>query len=379
MASPVKATSSLILLLVGAFLVWASVFEVDQTVRAQGQVIPEKRTQVIQVADGGVLAALHVSEGQEVKAGDVIAVLEKDRAVAGVEEGRARLAALEATFIRAQAEAQVSEPDFGNLAVDYPDIVAAQEALFIQNRQALQDEASKLEDGLEVARSEWSLHQDLLETGDVSQVEVMRLQRQVLDLEGRLSAARHRYATAARKEMTQVQDSIAIERFKLDQRNDILDHTNIVAPVAGVVKYLRINTLGGVLRQGDELMQISPTGGDLIIETKISPADIAQLELGLPATVKLDAYDYTVYGALEGTLEYISSDTLTEQGPEGQSAVYYRAHVYVQQNQINPKLKSESLKPGMTAAVDVQIDKRSVLRYIAKPVLRAFDGALTQK
>ncbi len=372
-------TSSLLTLILAAFLIWASFFEVDQTVRAQGQVIPEKRTQVIQVADGGVLANLRVSEGQRVKAGEVIAVLEKERAIAGVQEGHAKLAALEAALIRAEAETLETNPDFGELVENYPNIVAAQQALFLQNEHALRDKVNKIMEALKVVRSEWQLHKKLLATGDVSQVEVMGLERQVIDIEARQEAARHTYITEAQKEVARLQGEISIQRFRLDKQQDVLNHTNVIAPATGVVKYLRVNTLGAVLRAGDELMQISPTGSELIVEVKVSPIDIGQLSIGLPVIVKLDAYDYTVYGALQGRLHYISSDTLAERGPSGQSLVYYRTHVYMLPEQTNPKIKLEFLKPGMTASVDIQVNKRSILRYLAKPVLRAFDGALNQK
>jgi adhesin transport system membrane fusion protein len=149
--------------------------------------------------------------------------------------------------------------------------------------------------------------------------------------------------------------------------------------VAGIVKYLRVNTVGGVLRAGDELMQISPTESDMVIEAKINPVDIGQLELGLPVQVKLDAFDFSVYGMLIGKLTYLSSDTLVEQGANGQSMSYYRAHVRIDASQANAMLARVPLKPGMTSTIDIKTRTRSVLRYLLKPVIRTFSGALNER
>ena len=157
----------------------------------------------------------------------------------------------------------------------------------------------------------------------------------------------------------------------------------MTAPIAGVVKYLKLTTIGGVLRAGDELMQISPTEGEMVFEVKINPADIGQLSIGLPVSIKLDAFDYSVYGSLEGTLTYLSSDTLAEQGASGQTSTYYRAQVRIDAERAkthpNPKLASVELKPGMTATVDIRTGNRSVLKYLAKPVYKAFGGAMNER
>jgi adhesin transport system membrane fusion protein len=146
-----------------------------------------------------------------------------------------------------------------------------------------------------------------------------------------------------------------------------------------VVKTLKITTIGGVLRAGDELMQISPIDGDRVIEVKINPADIGQLRTGLPVTIRLDAFDYSVYGTLQGTLSYISADTLTEQAGGGPATSFYRAHVRLDADSGNPKLPYASLKPGMTATVDIRTASRSVLHYLAKPVFKGFGGAMNER
>jgi len=373
---------SLIVVLAAMFVVflsWAAWFEIDQTVRAQGSVITSARTQIIQAADGGVLAEILVQEGQEVKSGQRLAVLEKDRSNAAYEESRSKVAALQAGLIRARAESNETKPVFPASVRAYPEFVAAQERLYAQKRASLSDATIALEDALKLAREELQMNQTLLKAGDVSRIEVMRALRQVSDLEARLSETRNKYAQEARQEVTRLEDELSSQRYKLEERRSVLEHTDLIAPVAGIVKYLRVNTVGGVLRAGDELMQISPTESDMVIEAKINPVDIGQLELGLPVQVKLDAFDFSVYGMLTGKLSYLSSDTLVEQGPNGQSMSYYRAHVRIDASQANVMLARVPLKPGMTSTIDIKTRTRSVLRYLLKPVIRTFSGALNER
>jgi adhesin transport system membrane fusion protein len=363
------------------FLGWASIFQLDQTVRAQGQVIPISRTQIIQAADGGVLSQILVHEGQIVKAGQTLAVLERDRSNASFQESRAKDAALAIALARAQAEASGTAPNFGTKFKEFPQFVAAQQALYTQRKLSMQEELATLRQSIDMAQEELRMHEALMTTGDTSQLEVMRAKRQVAEIQGRMSAVRNKYMQDARQEASKLAEDLASSRYKVEERQDILGHTELTAPVDGVVKYMKVTTIGGVLRAGDELMQISPTNGEMIIEVKVNPVDIGQLKVGLPASVKLDAFDYSVYGNLQGTLSYISSDTLTDQGTNGQATTYYRAQIRLDEQQIkaNVKLADVALKPGMTSTVDIRTNSRSVLKYMTKPIFKAFSGALNER
>jgi adhesin transport system membrane fusion protein len=373
----------LLLVALTVFVLWAALFEIDQSVRAHGQIIPVARTQVIQAADGGVLEKLLVEEGQRVKAGQTLAVLERERSTAGLDESLARQAGLTAALVRAQAEAAEQAPKFGPGLGRYPEFVMAQQALYLQRRRGLQEELATLNAALEMAREEQRMNEILFKNGDTSQLEVMRARRQVGDIEGKINATRNKYLQDARAEVIKLSEDLASNRYKLDERQSILGKTTLSAPIAGVVKYLKVTTIGGVLRAGDEIMQISPTEGEMVFELKVNPADIGQLKLGLPAAIRLDAFDYSVYGSLRGKLIYLSSDTLAEQGANGQVSSYYRAQVRLDPEQaraqLNPKLADEDLKPGMTATVDILTGQRSVLKYLAKPVFKAFAGALNER
>jgi adhesin transport system membrane fusion protein len=363
------------------FLTWSVLSDIDQSVRAQGQIVPLARTQVIQAADGGVLSRILVQEGQKVEAGQPLAELERERSNAAFEERRAHDAALALALIRAKAEASGQVPQFGSQYREYAEFITTQQALYEQRKRSLREETAALQDSLGMAQEELRMNEDLFKTGDTSRVEVMRARRQVTELQGRLQAVTNKYLQDARQEAAKLADELSSSRYKLEEQKSVLDHATLTAPVAGIVKYMKVTTIGGVLRPGDELMQISPTDGAMVVEVRVNPADIGQLKLGLPAFVKLDAFDYSIYGNLQGTLSYISSDTLSEQGANGQTATFYRARVHIAQPalQANPQLAAIALKPGMTATVDLRTASRSVLQYLAKPIFKAFSGALNER
>ena len=368
-------------LAVAIFIVWANFFEIDAAVKASGKVIPTARTQIVQVADGGVLAELLVEEGQYVQEGERLAVLEKIRANASFEGVRADAAAINAALTRAVAESQKKAPIFGPEFDEYNEFVLAQTRLYIQRKKTLTDRLMSLDKSRDLAQQEFSMYEDLFSTGDSSRLEVMRAEKQLSELEGEVLAVNNKYMEDARLEVSKLKAELSNTLYKLDEKSDFLQHTDIFAPQTGIVKHLKMNTVGGVLRSGDELMQISPTESILVVEVHLSPADIGQLSLGLPTTVSLGAFDYTIYGSIEGELTYMSSDTLTEKGPDGRDETYYRAHITIadEYRQINPKFKGLDLKPGMTADINIMTDRRSIITYLSKPITRAFGGALTEK
>jgi len=361
------------------FGVWASWFKLDQTVRAPGQLVTETRTQIIQAADGGVIKTIYVAEGDSVIQGDVIATLEDERANAGVEEGRAKVIALSAALTRARAQAKNLSLNFTKEELAYPHIVKEQAALFTQAAQGLAAELATGQTALAIAKEELTINESLFATGDASRLDVMRSRRQVVELQGKLTTINNEFKQRAHEEVTQLQQQLISEQYKLLERKSILKHTELRAPLDGVVKSLRIDTVGGVLRAGDELLQISPADTELFVELKINPADIGSLKMGMPASIKIDAFDYTIYGGLTGTLTYLSSDTLSQEAADGQSSVFYKALVKIDKRSTNPKLLLSDLKAGMTSGVDIQTGTRTVLEYIMKPVTRAFQGAGSER
>ena len=378
-----------------AFMVWANLFELDQTVRSSGQVIASARNQIIQAADGGVLTHLMVSEGEHVRAGQIVAQLETIRSEASFQEVNGKLLALQAALIRAQAESSEQELKFDAKFDPQQKFKLGQQQIYLQKKQSLEDDLTLLRAGLKLSEEELNISQQLFKSGDLSQVEVMKAQRQVHDSQGRINSLRNKYLQDAKQDVIRLEDEISSNRYKLHERQSLLDHSTLTTPVAGIVKILRINTVGGVLRAGDELMHISPTESAQVIEAKINPSDIGELEIGMPVNIKLDAFDDSVDGMLQGTLSYISSDTLSEAGPGGSTQTYYRIQVALDTAQATHPSKLDStrplaagpvqrlnmtnLKPGMTATLDIRTRTRTVMHYLTKPVQKAFSGALHER
>ncbi|MEY4448209.1 MAG: Type secretion system rane fusion protein PrsE [Pseudomonadota bacterium] len=377
------------------FVAWANLFELDQTVRSSGQVIASARNQVIQAADGGVLTQLMVSEGEHVRAGQIVAQLETTRSEASFQEVNGKLLALQAALIRAKAESSEQELKFDAKFDPQQKFKLGQQQIYLQKKQSLEDDLTFLRAGLKLSEEELRISQQLYKSGDLSQVEVMKAQRQVHDSQGRINSLRNKYLQDAKQDVIRLEDEISSNRYKLHERQSLLDHSTLTTPVAGIVKILRINTVGGVLRAGDELMHISPTESAQVIEAKINPRDIGELEIGMPVSIKLDAFDFSVYGMLQGNLSYISSDTLSEAGPGGSTQTYYRIQVALDPAQAthptklaSPKslisgpiqrLNMTSLKPGMTATLDIRTRTRTIMHYLTKPVQKAFSGALHER
>ncbi|ALK92584.1 HlyD family efflux transporter periplasmic adaptor subunit [Limnohabitans sp. 103DPR2] len=386
------------LLLLGllSFLGWASLSHMDQTVRSNGQVIAASRNQIIQAADGGVLTKLLVTEGQQVHAGQALAMLETTRTEASYQEVKSKLSALHAALARANAESSGQALAFHKNDAVNTAFQSGQAQVYLQRKQGHLDELKLLRAGLELSEDELRMSQSLLKTGDVSQLEMMRAQRQVHETQGRIAGVQNKYLQDAKQDVIRLQEEISTNQFKLNERQSLLDHSVLTTPVDGVVKFMRINTVGGVLRAGDELMHISPSTGGYIVEAKINPSDIGELRIGQPVSLKLDAFDYSVYGMLNGTLSYISSDTFTDSTASGATQVFYRIQVQIDpntpsesaqtlgnaslySNQAAHRLRLSDLKPGMTATLDIRTRSRSVLQYLAKPVQKAFSGALHER
>lgn len=384
MSAAIQPRISLLWMLTGVVVLlvaFAAVFEIDAGVRAQGQVIPGSRTQVVQAVDGGMLVALHVREGDTVKAGQNLAEFEPNRAQAGFDQSKAEVASRKISLIRASAELSGKAPVYTKERRAWPSYVEAQLGIYRQRKRSLEEEVSVLKGSMKLANEELRMNRRLFQGGDVSRSEVMRAERQVLELQARINAARNKYFQDTRVEVAKLEDELTTSRYKLDERQNVLQHTDLVSPMDGVVKVVRVTTVGGVLKPGDELMQISPVDDELLIEIKVNPADVGQLRTGLPVSLRLDAFDSSIYGKLIGSLRYISPDTLSEQGSNGQTQTYYRALVALdwRANPATQRIRPQDIKPGMTATADVLTGQRSILHYLAKPVTRAFSGALMQR
>lgn len=364
---------------IAGFLVWANWAELDQITRASGQVIASSRNQVIQAPDGGVLAALPVREGAQVKRGELLARFDKTRTEAGYLESAAKAAALNATIARLNAEIFGGTPKFPPELAQYPEFRSTQLALFNKRQAAVKEEISALERSRTLINEELDMNLPLLKTGDVSRAEILKLQRQGADIQGQITNRRNKYLQDIQTDLAKAQEDLAGVLQILAQRKEQLDYTEIRAPMDGVVRNVRLTTLGGVAKPGEEIMQIVPLNDDMIIEAKVKPADIAFIRPGLSANVKLDAYDYTLYGSLTGEVTYISADTLNEE-VRGNEQPFYRVQIKTRaQKLVSRGNERIDIQPGMTAIVEIKTGSNTVLRYLSKPITKTISESLGER
>lgn len=382
-----SAQARWLILLSGAIfailVLWAALSEIDQIARAQGQVIASARTQVIQSANDGVIEALLVREGERVKKGQILARLDRSQAEAAYRDSQGKVAALKAALARLQAEVFNRPLVFDNDVKAYPAFVQNQTELFQRRQGAIRAEVAALEESLRLVREELTLSEKLLSTGDIGRAEVIRLQKQVADLNGQITNRRNKYFQDAQAEMTKAEEDLSTQQQVLAERTTLYERTEIIAPVDGLVRNIQLTTPGANVRPGDIIMELLPTGSALIVEAKLKPADIAYLRKGLPAAIKLDAYDYSIYGVLRGEIAYISPDALSEKTQNGEQP-YYRVHIRIDETALSDRNRSHQgkaveIQPGMTATVDIITGSQSVLAYLTKPVTKTLSESLSER
>ena len=362
-----------------SFLLWAYFSEIDQVARAPGVVIPSSKIQIIQSKDGGVLLALPVGAGDRVEKGQIIAQFDVTDAEADYREAKARAAGLEARMVRLRAEIYGRLPDFSSLSREFPQFIESQEALYLKRTAAQKDEIASLERILALVEEEIAMNEPLEKQGDVSKTELLRLQRQEAELVAQIINTRNEYFEDAQAEYNELEGEREGVAQVLVQRRRQLRQQTLTAPVAGVVKNIRVTTEGGVIRPGEDVMEIVPIEDDLVIEAKVSPADIGFISLGQDAAVKIDAFDYTIYGDLTGILFYISADTLEENTRQG-DLPFYRVHVRTDGKRFSAVPdKDLQILSGMTATVEIRTGKNTILNYLLKPIAKTLVESMGER
>lgn len=363
-----------------ALITWSFWAELEQVSRAPGQVIPTGRVQIIQSSDGGVITDIKVREGDRVAKGQLLVQLDQVKIKAAVSESQGKVASLMSSMARINAELFDRPLDFPPEVRAFPDFVANQTMLYQKRRQAVDDTINSLQGMLRLAQQELDLNKPLVATGDVARADVLRMERGVSDLRAQIVNVRNKYLQDLQAEYTKTEEDLVAAREILAQRSDMLKDTEIRAPADGIVKNIRLTTIGGVLRPGDEVLSIVPTGEILIVEGRVSPSDIAYVRMGQSASVKFDAYDSSIYGGASGKVIYVSPDTITESKASG-DIVFYRVHASVDTRTMKPHRPGEKIEiqPGMTATVEIQTGKNTVFGYLAKPITKTLGDAMEER
>ncbi len=398
---------------------WSALADIDEVTRGEGRAIPSARLQKIQNLEGGIVAQVYVRDGDIVNAGAPLIRLDDTRFRSNAEETGADRLALQARVERltAQTNGETTLTLSPDIVKGAPDIAKGEMELFstinnrvnstiaglneqlVQKKQELLDmqtKAAQYRKSLQLLQQEISLSVPLISKGAISRVEVLRLQRTEVDTRGQLDTTTVAIpgAVAAVKEIeSKIKETLDNTRSDaLTQLNqartdlskaeatskaieDRVNRTMVVSPVRGIVQQVMVNTIGGVIQPGNDMVEIVPLDDTLLIEAKIRPQDIAFIHPGQEAMVKFSAYDYTIYGGLAAKLVQISPDTVTDK--DGNS--FYVIRLRTDKNHLGTDDKPLLIIPGMVASVDIITGKRTILQYLLKPILRARADALHER
>lgn len=369
-----KLVLYLILGVVVSGLVWASYARVEEITQAEARIISMSREQVIQSLEGGILAHMYVREGAVVEKGEVLLKIDPTRARSSYREALSKVIGLRASITRLRAEAYQTPLDFDDMVKQDPSIVAQETQAFNARQRALNESVSALERSHTLTMREIRMAEPLAAKGLMSEVELLRMQRQANDIQSQIVERTNKFRADANSELSRMEMELGQTNENLVGRADIVDRTTVTAPVRGTVKNVRVNTIGGVIQPGENILEIVPLEEQLLVEGKIRPGDVAFLHPGLPATVKITAYDYAIYGGLKGVVQYISPDTLKDDQKAAAGRAddtYYRVLVLTDSSTLETRGKSLPIIPGMLASMEIRTGEKTILDYLLKPVFKA--------
>jgi adhesin transport system membrane fusion protein len=415
-------TGHSLLLLTALFFIcaiwWASQTELDEVTRGEGKVIPSSKIQIVQNLEGGILADILVSEGEIVDKGDVLVKIDDTRFTSTFQETKLKYWELLARAARLRAEAAGEELQLPpELVEERPALAGAERRLYEARQRELQSnidvleqqarqrqqelaenqaKLNKLTTSYELSKQELEMSEPLVSVGVISEVEVLRLKRTVNDLRGEMETTRLaiprirsslsevrqkiedvkvRFQSESSSQLSEVQAELSRTETTITSAEDRVSRTQVRAPVRGKINRLMINTVGGVIQPGADIVEIVPLDDSLLIEAHIRPADIAFLRPGQKAMIKFTAYDFSIYGGLPATLERISADTITNEEDES----FYLIYLRTEKNYIDSSKGQLEIIPGMTVTVDILTGKKTVLDYLLKPILKAKNEALRER
>ncbi|OHD98593.1 MAG: hemolysin secretion protein D [Sulfurimonas sp. RIFCSPLOWO2_12_FULL_36_74] len=398
---------------------WAYNAEIDALTRGQGKVIPSTQIQVIQNLEGGIVSEILVQEGEAVKKGDILIKIDDTGFVSNFTESQLRYNELQAKSIRLLAESTGKPFQVGDtIRKNSPELIKYEESLYLSNKEQLENSIliykhrleqkkdelreaearlSNLTKNYELILRELSLNKPLVDKGIVSEVEYLKLQREAGTIEGQMKSTKlsiprltsiideqknnilelqFKFRNIAKEKFNEVKAEMSRIESANIAREDKVKRTFVRSPVDGTIKQLLINTVGGVVRPGMNIIEIVPTQDNLLVEAKIRPADIAFLFPGQRAIVKFSAYDFAIYGSLEGTVTHISADTIIN---DTDKQSYYLVRIKTDKNYLGNEEKKLNVMVGMTADADIITGKKTVLDYILKPILRARENVLSER
>jgi len=403
-------------------VLWAGFAELDEVTRGSGKVIPSQQIQVVQNLEGGILSELLVKEGQLVEKGQVLIQIDDNSFESSFMESRLRYWELLAKSARLEAEAEGKNSFVVPQEVleMNPELAKNEQSLFNSRLRELKNsvrviesqtqshrhqiseakaKAKQIKRSLRLAKKELNIIKPLYKSGAVSQVNLIKVERQVYELEANLDEVNltlprlnetikesqgnknniiNAFRSKAREELNSAQAEIPRILESIESLEDKLTRTSVRSPVKGTVKQILVNTIGGVIKPGMDLVEIVPFDDALLVEAKIKPSDIGYLFPGQKAVVKFSAYDSSLYGGLDAELVHISADTIVEMSG-GKEESYYVVRVKTDKNFLGDERSPLPIIPGMTTNIDILTGKKTVLNYLFKPIIKAKNTALRER
>jgi adhesin transport system membrane fusion protein len=357
--------------IVAVFILWAAFAEIDEVTRGEGKIIPSSRLQKIQSLEGGIVQQLLVKEGQLVSEGDILIHMDKTRFQAAFREGESQVSSLLASITRLEAEVKnQSSLTFPERTRISEKDLSFEQALFDTRRNSKKEKIAGLKRRATLVEEQLAILRPMVKSASVSKMEVLRLEKELEDLKGQVIEVNNSYMQDAYTELTQKKAELNVLNEALVQRQDQLSRTEIISPVKGMVNDIVVTTKGGVVQPGEPIMYVLPIDEQLLVEAKIAPEDIAFLAPGMTAKVKITAYDFSIYGDLEGEVVQISPDTIEEETAQGK-AYFYQILVKTETNFLEKEGTQYPIRPGMIAQVDVLGGKKTILNYLLNPLLKA--------
>ena len=362
-------------------LIWSNYAEIEQKSTTRGIVIAADKTQKIQAPIDGVVDKILVKEGQKVKKGDILVILEKEQNQASLDAAASKVAALKTKLKRLKTEVLGQELIYpvGFINSNYQEFITTQQNLFLLRKKSLEDLTSSLVSALMLKQEELTVNQKLVDSGDIGRNKLLVIEREVVDLEGKILNIKNKFLQDTQEEMTKTEEELSIRKEMLTEKRVTLDRSEVISQMDAIVKEILITTQGAKVRPGDVILELVPLGQELIIEVKLMPADISYIKIGQKASVKLDTYDFSIYGGFDGKVEYISPDTIIEI-TQGIESYFFKVLVSLDNEDLFTKLgKAIDVTTGMGAQVDIITGSRTVLHYLSKPVIKVLDESFKER
>jgi adhesin transport system membrane fusion protein len=366
-------------------IIWAYFAPIDQMTLGEGKVIPSSEVKVIQSLDGGIIATLDVEEGAIIKKNQVLLTFDDTRYKSDYEQGKEKYFSLIAIIARLNAETQgldhVTFPK--ELVENSPDLVVTENKLFEARKLSLTQELGSLQKNYDLAEHVIKIYEPLLKTGVVPKIDYYKAQQSANEIQHNIFTLQDKYRQDALTDLNQRKADLAVITESLTSLKDKMQKTTIRSPVNGIVKKIYIHTIGAVIQSAQPIMEILPIEDTLLIQVKIKPSDIAFISVGQEATVKISAYDYSIYGSLNGKVEYISVDAIDDSKVNNSISKdelnYYVVNVRTIKSYLGSAHYKLPIMAGMNATVYIKTGKKTVLEYILKPMIKAKEESLRER